>query len=113
MSASDPAVSSTGARGRAYASTTRCRSENDAPSDVWMSGSATFTMVMSSSSMNVPRETATRVIHLLGSLVSDFVGWSVVWVTGPPYEWTAAVELPTRHHIRSIRPVGAGVGATW
>ncbi len=29
-----------------------------------MSGSATFTIVMSSSSMNVPRQTASRVHHL-------------------------------------------------
>ena len=34
-----------------------------APSAVWMSGSATFTIVMSSSSMNVPRQTATSVHH--------------------------------------------------
>jgi hypothetical protein len=31
----------------------------------WMSGRATFTIVMSSSSMNVPRHTATSVHHLL------------------------------------------------
>ena len=57
-------MSSSAARVSAYASTTHCRSEKLAVSPVWMSGRATLTMVTSSSSMNVPRQTATRVHHL-------------------------------------------------
>src|SRR3954468_13407483 len=67
MSASEPLVSSRAASVSAYASTTHCRSAKDACSDVWMSGNATFTIVMSSSSMNVPKQTATSVHHLFGS----------------------------------------------
>src|SRR3954471_998402 len=67
MSTSEPLVSSKAARVSAYASTTHCRSAKDACSDVWMSGNATFTIVMSSNNMNVPRQTATSVHHLFGS----------------------------------------------
>src|SRR4051794_40063234 len=42
---------------------THCRSESVASSSVWMSGSATFTIVMSSNSMKTPRQTAVRVHH--------------------------------------------------
>ena len=38
-----------------------------------MSGSATFTIVMSSSSMNTPVHTATRVHHLAAMSVSTIV----------------------------------------
>ena len=38
-----------------------------------MSGSATFTIVMSSSSMNTPVHTATRVHHLLAMSVSVYI----------------------------------------
>src|SRR5919197_719550 len=48
----------------AYASTTHCRSSNDEPRSRSMYGSATFTTVMSSRSMNVAMQTATRVHHL-------------------------------------------------
>ena len=44
-----------------------CRSENEAPSCCWMSGSATLMIVMSTRSMKVPRLTATRVHHRFGS----------------------------------------------
>ena len=64
LSARLPAVSKNAARVRAYASTTHCRSEKLEFSARWMSGRATFTIVMSSSSMNVPRQTATSVHHL-------------------------------------------------
>src|ERR1700761_6147245 len=43
---------------------THWRSEKLAESSDWMLGSATFTTVMSSSSMKVPRQTAARVHHL-------------------------------------------------
>ena len=43
---------------------THWRSENDAPKACWMSGSATFTIVTSSRSMNTPTDTAVRVHHL-------------------------------------------------
>ena len=43
---------------------THCRSDSEASSWVWMSGSATFTIVMSSRSMNTPVQTAVRVHHL-------------------------------------------------
>src|SRR3954451_20695040 len=43
---------------------THCRSDSEASSWLWMSGSATFTIVMSSSSMNTPVQTAVRVHHL-------------------------------------------------
>jgi hypothetical protein len=59
----DPAVSKRAASVRAYASITHWRSESDAPSDCAMSGSATFTMVTSSSSMKTPVQTAVRVHH--------------------------------------------------
>src|SRR3954470_19353017 len=55
---------------------THCRSEKDAPSSFWMSGSATLMIVMSTSSMNVPRLTATRVHHRFGS------GWGALEEAG-------------------------------
>ena len=42
---------------------THCRSLKVECSEAWICGSATFTTVRSSSSMNVPRLTATRVHH--------------------------------------------------
>src|SRR3954470_8915120 len=42
---------------------THCRSANVESRSCWMLGSATFTIVMSSSSMNVPRQTAPSVHH--------------------------------------------------
>jgi hypothetical protein len=48
----------------AYALITHCRSDNDAPNDCSMSGSATFTIVMSSRSMKTPVPTAASVHHL-------------------------------------------------
>ncbi len=42
---------------------THCRSENEEPRLRLMSGSATFTIVTSSSSINVAMQTATRVHH--------------------------------------------------
>ena len=53
MSPSVPAISTTLASVRAYASTTHWRSVNEAWSSFWMSGSATFTTVMSSRSMKI------------------------------------------------------------
>jgi hypothetical protein len=57
-----------------YALTTHCRSRKLECSERWMSGSATFTTVMSSSNMNIATATAISVHHLrsraslLGSL---------------------------------------------
>ena len=45
-------------------STTHCRDENEVFRSTAMSGSATVTMVTSTSSMNVPRHTAVSGIHL-------------------------------------------------
>ena len=45
-------------------STTHCRDENEVFRSTAMSGSATVTMVTSTSSMNVPRHTAISGIHL-------------------------------------------------
>jgi hypothetical protein len=59
-----PAVSKNAARVSAYASTIHCRSEKLEFSACWISGRATVTIVTSSSSMNVPRHTATSVHHL-------------------------------------------------
>src|SRR5215467_10802510 len=59
-----PAVSRNAASVSAYASTIHCRSEKLECKAFWMSGSATLTMVMSSSNMNVPRHTAPSVHHL-------------------------------------------------
>jgi hypothetical protein len=64
MSARLPAVSSSEARLSAYASITHWSPEKLDPSAIWMSGRATFTIVMSSRSMKVPRQTATSVHHL-------------------------------------------------
>src|SRR4051794_12898296 len=49
------------ARLTAYASTTHCKPVRLASSSCWMLGSATFTIVMSTSSMNVVAQTATSV----------------------------------------------------
>ncbi len=43
-----------------------------------MSGSATFTIVMSRSSMKTPVHTATRVHHLLAIRFSYFVRWLII-----------------------------------
>ena len=64
-SASDPAVRTQVARPSAYASTTHWRSENEAWSARSIAGSATFTIVMSSSSMNVAVQTVRSVQPLL------------------------------------------------
>src|SRR6185436_1504742 len=63
-SPSDPAVRSTAASIREYASTTHWRLDRLAFRSRWMSGSATFTIVMSSSNMNVAIETSSSVHHL-------------------------------------------------
>ncbi len=63
-SAVEPAVSRKAASVNAYASMTHCRSDSDPEKARWMSGSATFTIVMSSSSMNTPVQTAISVHHL-------------------------------------------------
>ena len=63
-SATDPDVSRNAASVSAYASITHCRSASDAWNACWMYGSATLTIVMSSSSMNTPVQTASRVHHL-------------------------------------------------
>src|SRR3954452_7727072 len=60
-SASEPTVSISAESIRAYASTTHCSSVRPAPRSVWMLGSATFTIVMSTSSMNVATHTASSV----------------------------------------------------
>ena len=75
-SAIEPAVSRNAASVSAYASITHCRSSNEAPRSRSMYGSATFTTVMSSSSMNVATQTATSVHHFAmaphGSWVDSF-----------------------------------------
>ncbi len=71
---------------------THCRSESEASSSRWMSGSATFTIVMSSSSMNTPVQTAARVHHFervaaLWSVATAWwdkgcsCGWVLTWLT--------------------------------
>jgi hypothetical protein len=60
----EPAVSRKAASVSAYASITHCRSASEAWKACWMYGSATLTIVMSSSSMNTPVHTASRVHHL-------------------------------------------------
>ena len=60
-----PAGSRSEASVSAYASTTHWRPAKLELSACWMSGSATLITVMSSSNMNVPRQTATSVHHLL------------------------------------------------
>ena len=52
---------------------THCRSESEASSWLWMSGSATFTIVMSSRSMNTPVLRGARYLHVL---VPCPLGWS-------------------------------------
>ena len=77
MSPSEPAVSSTTVRVSVYASTTHCSSANEGSSDSAMSGSATATIVTSSSSMNEQMTTAASVHHLRvpDSAVSSATGW--------------------------------------
>src|SRR3954464_4208432 len=65
-SASVPVVSRKLARPSAYASTTHCSSLKLVLRSLAMSGSATFTTVMSSSSMNVATQTAPSVHQRLG-----------------------------------------------
>jgi len=62
-SANEPAVSRKAASVNEYASTTHCRLERLALRSCWMSGRATLTTVMSSSSMNVATHTAISVHH--------------------------------------------------
>src|SRR3974390_3304532 len=64
MSPTTPAVSRKAARVGEDASPTHCRSEKLECSSRWMSGSATFTTVMSRRSMNVAVQTAISVHHL-------------------------------------------------
>ena len=64
-SASTPEVSSSDASVSAYASRVHCTSLNDACRPAWIAGWATVTMVTSSSSMKVPRQTAISVHHFL------------------------------------------------
>ena len=63
-SAIDPEVRRKAASVSAYASMTHWRSASEAWNACWMYGSATLTIVMSSSSMNTPVQTASRVHHL-------------------------------------------------
>src|SRR4051794_38670180 len=63
MSDTDPAVRTHVASVSAYASITHCSSVNDASSELWIDGSATFTTVMSSSSMKIATQTETSVHH--------------------------------------------------
>ena len=70
MSASEPAVSSSAASDSAYASTTHCSCAKLACNSSWMLGSATFTIVMSTSSMNVPRQTASKVQYFRSTALS-------------------------------------------
>src|SRR3954449_10529203 len=65
---------------------THCRSEKVECRSCWMLGSATFTIVMSSSSMKVPRQTAASVHHF-GSAdrelsVTDALHTNVLYVAG-------------------------------
>ena len=64
-SASDPAVSTIAASDSVYASITHCTSVKLADRSFSIDGSAVFTTVMSSSSMNVPTLTASKVHHFL------------------------------------------------
>jgi hypothetical protein len=64
-SASEPAVRTTAASVRVYASTTHWRSVKLAPRSSSIAGSAVFTTVMSSRSMKVATETTPRVHHLI------------------------------------------------
>src|SRR5436305_14738495 len=59
-----PIPRTSAARTSAYASTTHCRDENDVLRSPAISGRATFTMVTSTRSMNVPRLTVIRGNHL-------------------------------------------------
>src|SRR3954469_24890605 len=69
---------------------THCRSANVELRSCWMLGSATFTMVMSSSSMNVPRQTAASVHHF-GSV--DVRPAVVERVLTPPSSRYVAVRI--------------------
>src|ERR1700758_2866325 len=76
MSASDPAVSSSAASISEYASTIHCREEKLGFSALEIEGSATETIVMSSSNMNVVAVTTASVHHLRfpDSAPSSFAG---------------------------------------
>src|SRR3954452_9358320 len=73
---------------------THWRSERPAPSSVWMSASATFTIVMSRRRMKTPRHTATSVHHLgsrpsavdgsVGAVVRSVIARSFSVVRPPP-----------------------------
>ena len=75
-SASAPAVSTHVARPSAYASTTHCRSENDAWRARSIAGRATLTIVMSSRSMKVATATAVSVHHFRSTIGSSRVAWA-------------------------------------
>ena len=66
-SASDPAASTVVASVSAYASTTHCNCAKLASRSRWISGSATFTTVMSSNNMKIAVQTAINVHHLRSS----------------------------------------------
>src|ERR1700678_2087611 len=85
MSPMTPAVRRKAARVSEYASITHWRSLKLACSDRWMSGSATLTTVMSSSSMNVAVQTAIRVHHLRSSpgMSGSFRGEGGVYSKAP------------------------------
>src|SRR3954471_3640603 len=60
----EPVPRTRAARVSAYASTTHCSEPKEVLRSLAMSGRATFTMVTSISSMNVPRQTVTSGNHL-------------------------------------------------
>src|SRR5665213_1677717 len=68
----EPQVRMRTARLSAYASITHCRSVNEAPRCRWMVGSATCTIVTSTSSMKVPAQTAISVQRLRDALAGDW-----------------------------------------
>src|SRR4051812_40575051 len=82
---------------------THCRSENVELRSCWMLGSATFTIVMSSSSMKVPRQTAASVHHFGSLEVRLSVVVAAVTSASCP-TWRAPL-LEARHC-----PVAVGLG---
>ena len=76
-SASEPAVSTIAASDSVYASMTHCTSVKDAERSFWIEGSAVFTTVMSSRSMNVPTLTVSRVHHFL--VIQILRHWVLNW----------------------------------
>ncbi|MFY9671447.1 MAG: hypothetical protein WAK44_26135 [Trebonia sp.] len=84
-SATDPTVSTSAASTSAYKSITHCRSWNVVCSSRAMSGSATVTIVTSTSNMNVPAQTATNGHHF-------FISPPVMFDTHPGRNVTAPVS---------------------